>query len=111
MQIRIQIGEQIFHRRFCADRAGKHSAFAKSRVDGLHAGVVALYNSPVLFRRKGEHGVVHVERSCDLSSDQLFVRNADALGERISEQADPEAAVQVLRVRWSRSSMTHKKLM
>src|SRR5260370_12710068 len=36
---------------------------------------------------------------------------ACGVAKRVAEQADTEAGVQILRVRWSRGSMTHKKLM
>lgn len=64
-----------------------------------------------LLRREREHRVVHVERPSDIGSYQLRVRNTGALGKSVSEQADTKAAVQILRIRGFRSTVTHKKLM
>ena len=91
MQIGVKPGEQVFRRRLCAYRAGENSTFAKSRVDRFQSSPVTLQKSALLLGRKGEHGVVHAQRSSDLRSDQLRIWNTGALCQSVAEQANPHA--------------------
>jgi hypothetical protein len=91
MQIGVKPCEQVFRRRLCAYRAGENSTFAKSRVDRFQSSPVTLQKSALLLGRKGEHGVVHAQRSSDLRSDQLRIWNTGALCQSVAEQANPHA--------------------
>src|SRR5579862_4796923 len=110
MEIGVEPREQVFGRRLCAYRTGEDSTFTRSCVDGIQRSPVALYKSALLIRRKREHGVVHPQRSGDLGSDQFRIRYPGALCESVSEQADPHAAVEILRVRGFRGAVPRKEV-